>query len=54
MEYQIIEASNGAELAVKVRKKLSDGWELVGGVSVCIAQALGRETVYAQAMLKKS
>lgn len=55
MLYRILSEQSSAELETAVEAKLSMGWELVGGVSVCAvyAESFGTDHLYSQAMVKK-
>lgn len=53
MEYIVIEESSIKSLQKKVTQKLTEGFELVGGVA-CGKSAIMSSPVYVQALLKKS
>lgn len=53
MKYEILSYSHTSFLEEEVNKKLDDGWELVGGVSVAQSNdGLDFDMTFAQAMIK--
>jgi hypothetical protein len=51
MDYLVVKASSDGELEVRVRAKIRDGWEPVGGASVACCP--GAIAVLIQAMIRK-
>lgn len=52
-DYMVVESSTPGELAEAVRKKMADGWQPLGGVSVALSESDDfRYVVYAQAVIR--